>query len=61
MSQRTEIYDLSVAKELFDFIENHALSGLTVTSDQFWSGLADMVHDLGPKNRALLLHREDLQ
>ena len=61
MSKRTEIYGLSVAKELFDFIENHALSGLTVTSDQFWSGLADMVHDLGPKNRALLLHREDLQ
>ena len=61
MSQRTEIYGLSVAKELFDFIENHALSGLTVTSDQFWSGLADMVHDLGPKNRALLSHREDLQ
>jgi malate synthase len=61
MSQRTEIYGLSVAKELFDFIENHALSGLTVTSDHFWSGLADMVHDLGPKNRALLLHREDLQ
>ena len=25
MSQRTEIYGLSVAKELFDFIENHAL------------------------------------
>ena len=61
MSKRTEIYGLSVAKELFDFIENHALSGLTVTSDQFWSGLADMVHHLGPKNRALLLHREDLQ
>ena len=61
MSKRTEIYGLSVAKELFDFIENHALSGLTVTSDQFWSGLADMVHDLGPKNRALLSHREDLQ
>ena len=61
MSQRTEIYGLSVAKELFDFIENHALSGLIVTSDQFWSGLADMVHDLGPKNRALLSHREDLQ
>jgi len=61
MPQRTEIYGLSVAKELFDFIENHALSGLTVTSDQFWSGLADMVHDLGPKNRALLSHREDLQ
>ncbi|MDT2072904.1 MAG: malate synthase G, partial [Planktomarina sp.] len=44
-----------------DFIENHALSGLAVTSDQFWSGLADMVHDLGPKNRALLSYREDLQ
>ena len=61
MSQRTEIAGLSVAKELFNFIENYALIGLDVTSGQFWGGLADMAHQLGPKNRALLAHREDIQ
>ena len=61
MSQRKEIKGLSVSKELYNFIENHALRGLAVTSDQFWGGLADMAHELGPKNRALLGHRKDLQ
>ena len=61
MSQRKKIKGLSVSKELYNFIENHALSGLAVTSDQFWGGLADMAHELGPKNRALLGHRKDLQ
>ena len=61
MSQRKKIKGLSVSKELYNFIENYALSGLAVTSDQFWGGLADMAHELGPKNRALLGHRKDLQ
>jgi len=61
MSQRKKIKGLSVSKELYNFIENHALRGLAVTSDQFWGGLADMAHELGPKNRALLGHRKDLQ
>ena len=61
MSQRKKIKGLSVSKELYNFIENYALRGLAVTSDQFWGGLADMAHELGPKNRALLGHRKDLQ
>ena len=32
-----------------------------VASDTFWKGLADLVHDFGPKNRALLAKRDDLQ
>ena len=61
MPQHIKISGLSVDQELFDFIENNALSGLNVTSDQFWSGLAEMAHELGPKNRALLAHRENIQ
>ena len=61
MSQRIAISGLSVAQELFDFIENHALGGLDVSSDHFWTGLAQMAHELGPKNRALLAHRDDIQ
>jgi malate synthase len=60
-SQRIAISGLSVAQELFDFIENHALGGLDVSSDHFWTGLAQMAHELGPKNRALLAHRDDIQ
>jgi malate synthase len=38
-----------------------ALPGTGVASDQFWKGLSDLVHTLGPKNRALLARRDELQ
>jgi len=52
---------LQIDATLFDFIENEALPGSGVTSDAFWDGLSKLVHDMGPKNRALLQKREDLQ
>ena len=48
-------------EELFDFIESQVLPGLSVTSDQFWTGLSKLTHELGPKNRALLAERETMQ
>ena len=61
MLHRTSVAGMSVAKELFDFIELQVLPGLSVTSDQFWSGLSKLTHELGPKNRALLAERETMQ
>ncbi|SFU07053.1 malate synthase G [Sedimentitalea nanhaiensis] len=61
MSDRTEIDGLQVAPELVDFIENRALPGTGVTSNDFWAGMSRILHDLGPENRALLEHREALQ
>jgi malate synthase len=52
---------LKVAQTLADFIENEALPGTGVTADAFWAGLSDIVHDLGPRNRALLSMREEMQ
>lgn len=46
---------------LVDFIEQKALTGTGVTSDTFWKGFSDLVHDMGPKNRDLLLQREKVQ
>ena len=61
MSNRTLVAGLSVAEELFSFIETQVLPGLSVTSDHFWTGLSEITHELGPKNRTLLAEREVMQ
>jgi malate synthase len=52
---------LQVETSLCSLIEEDALSGLGVTADAFWQALATLVRDFGPRNRALLEQREELQ
>ena len=61
MSTRVKSGRLSVAKPLYDFVNEEALAGTGVEADQFWSALDEIVADLTPKNRALLGKRADLQ
>ncbi|WP_270729135.1 malate synthase G [Shimia sp. Alg240-R146] len=61
MAERVEKQGLQVAAELVSFIEDRALSGTGVSADTFWSGLSVLAHDFGPKNRALLAKREEIQ
>ncbi|KFE33761.1 malate synthase G [Thioclava atlantica] len=61
MAQRVERDGLQVAAELAEFIEEQALPGTGVAPDAFWTGLSGLLHDLGPKNRALLAKREEFQ
>ncbi len=61
MADMVERYGLTVARELALFIEARALPGTGVRARDFWRGFADIVHDLGPQNRALLERREELQ
>ena len=61
MTDRIEKSGLQVARPLFDLIEHEALPLAGVASDAFWKGLAGLVHTLGPKNRALLARRDELQ
>jgi len=61
MTGRQEASGLRIATDLFDFIEKEALPGTGVEAAAFWSGLASMVADLTPRNRALLARREELQ
>ncbi|ATG47462.1 malate synthase G [Celeribacter ethanolicus] len=58
---RVDKAGLKVTQELAQFIETEALPGTGVTAEAFWDGLAGMVRDLGPKNRALLAKREEIQ
>ena len=61
MSDRIEKFGLQVARPLHDFIEREALPAAGVAADAFWQGLSDLVHGFGPKNRALLARRDELQ
>ena len=61
MTQRSDKNGLQVAAELVEFIEGSALPGTGIDAGTFWAGLSDLVHDLGPKNRALLQTREEMQ
>ena len=61
MSERIEKDGLLVSAAMVEFVETRALPGTGVTPAGFWSGLADLIHDLGPRNRELLARREELQ
>jgi malate synthase len=61
MTQRTQCEQLQVANLLHQFIEQEALPGTNISSDDFWKGFNTIVHDLAPRNRALLAERDRIQ
>ena len=61
MSDRIQVGNLQVARVLYDFINEQAIPGTGVDVTAFWNGVDTLVHDLAPKNRALLKKRDDLQ
>ena len=61
MTQRIEIQGLQIDSALHRFIEQNALPGTGLEAGAFWSGFSQLVHDLAPKNRALLAERDRLQ
>ncbi|MET2829915.1 malate synthase G [Mesorhizobium shangrilense] len=61
MTDRIEIAGLRIARELHDFVEREALPGTGIVADAFWNGFSAIVHDLAPKNRALLAKRDAMQ
>ncbi len=61
MVARVERSGLRVDARLAAFVEAQALPGTGVTADRFWAGFADAVAQLGPRIRAALSRRADLQ
>ena len=53
--------NLSVARELADFVDSRLLERGGITADSFWTGFDAAVHELAPRNRELLAIREDMQ
>ena len=61
MTDRIELAGLKVAKELADFVSREALPGTGVGETAFWESFSAIVHDLAPRNRALLRKRDEIQ
>ncbi len=53
--------NLSVAPQLLRFIEDEVLPGTGVDCNHFWDAFDRLVHELAPRNRALLQKRDVLQ
>ncbi|WP_183092184.1 malate synthase G [Nocardioides stalactiti] len=61
MPDRVEVSGLQVAAELHAFVRDEALPGSGLEEQAFWDGVAAILADLAPRNRALLARREELQ
>ena len=61
MTGRVIVEGLSVARVLYDFINREVLPGTGVPEAALWTRLDRIVHDLAPRNRALLAKRDTLQ
>ena len=61
MTTYTERAGLKVADVLAEFVETRALAGTGIAASSLWAGLADILNRFGPRNRALLAKREELQ
>ena len=61
MTERTSVHRLRVATLLKDFVDREVLPGTGIDADVFWRGFDAIVHDLAPKNAALLAERDRLQ
>ena len=61
MTDRLTKHGLQVATDLVTFIEQKAITGTGVSVDAFWKGFADLVSQMGPRNRTLLEKRSTIQ
>ena len=55
------VNNLKVSEELLTFVNEELLKEIDISTDAFWQGFNDIVHNLAPKNKELLKTREILQ
>ena len=61
MTEYAERAGLKVAQGLVNFIETQLLPGLSISTEEFWSGYATILKELVPENRKLLEARDEFQ
>src|SRR5215467_13539811 len=61
MAKTVDKSGLKVNEELYLLVRDEIAPGTGVNPDRFWKSFAELVRDLGPKNRALLEKRNQLQ
>ena len=55
------VNNLKISEELLSFVNKELLKDLDISSEKFWKGFDNAVHDLAPKNKELIQIRENLQ
>jgi len=61
MTERVQAGGLQVAKVIYDLVANEIAPGTGVDVQAFWTAFGKIVEDLQPKNRALLVKRDEIQ
>ena len=61
MTGRTMRHGIGIDTGLATFVEAEGLPGTGIGADTFRQGMAILLRDFGPRNRALLEKRADLQ
>ncbi|SDI14550.1 malate synthase G [Alteribacillus bidgolensis] len=61
MSNYVKTGNLQVASELYEFINQEAIPDTGITSEKFWQGLDNIIHELAPENKELLETRDEIQ
>ena len=61
MDARIDEAGLRIDASLYDFVAEEASPATGIEPGRFWQSLADIVQELGPRNRALLERRDELQ
>ena len=61
MTDMIDVAGLAVDDQLYRFVNDEVLPGLTIEPDVLWRGLADLVAEYAPRHRAVLAERERLQ
>ena len=59
--ERVTLAGLRIDRRFYDFIHHEALPHSGIDAEPFWRGLAAIVRELTPRNRALLAKRDALQ
>ncbi len=55
------VNNLKVSEELFSFVNDDLIKDSGITSEKFWLGFDKAIHELAPRNKELILIRENLQ
>ena len=61
MTETLKYGNLTVAKELDEFLKSEVVEGIGVDADHFWKSLETILDEFGPRNKELLQKREDIQ
>ena len=59
--QYIEFKELTIAENLYSFVNKNLLPGTGISNSDFWNGFSKNIHKLTKKNKELLEKREDLQ